>query len=111
VTVAPRILDRLEHVKQTGLRRWVARCSAHEDRSPSLSTRELDDGRVLLHDFGGCETEGVLAALGSRGGLFSGICRSGDEAPLLGDASETTRLESQDYEQHPEQDGVGRDQP
>jgi light-regulated signal transduction histidine kinase (bacteriophytochrome) len=26
--------------------------------------RELDDGRVLLHDFGGCETGDVLAALG-----------------------------------------------
>jgi hypothetical protein len=29
-----------------------------------LSIRELDDGRVLLHDFGGCETGDVLAALG-----------------------------------------------
>jgi hypothetical protein len=26
--------------------------------------RELDDGRVLLHDFGGCGTDDVLAALG-----------------------------------------------
>jgi hypothetical protein len=29
-----------------------------------LSLRELDDGRVLLHDFGGCETGDVLAAIG-----------------------------------------------
>jgi hypothetical protein len=57
------LLDRLDRVKQTGPGRWVARCPAHEDRSPSLSIREVDD-RVLLHDFGGCETSAVLAALG-----------------------------------------------
>lgn len=58
------ILDRLDRVKQTGPGRWLARCPAHEDRSPSLSIRELDDGRVLLHDFGGCETQAVLDSIG-----------------------------------------------
>jgi hypothetical protein len=58
------LLDRLDGVKQTGHGRWLARCPAHEDRSPSLSIRELDDGRILLHDFGGCGTDDVLAALG-----------------------------------------------
>jgi hypothetical protein len=33
-------------------------------RSPSLSIRELDDGRVLVHDFGGCDVGDILAALG-----------------------------------------------
>lgn len=72
-TLAPRptarskgksILDRLEGVKQTGPSRWLAKCPAHEDKSPSLSVRELDDGRLLLHDFGGCHTQAVLDALG-----------------------------------------------
>jgi len=58
------VLDRLERVKQTAPGRWLARCPAHEDRSPSLSIRELEDGRVLLHDFGGCDTQAVLDALG-----------------------------------------------
>jgi hypothetical protein len=58
------LLDRLERVKQMGPGRWLARCPAHQDKSPSLSIRELDDGRVLLHDFGGCEIGDVLAALG-----------------------------------------------
>lgn len=58
------VLDRLQGVKQTGPGRWLACCPAHEDRSPSLSIRELDDGRVLLHDFGGCDTGSVLGALG-----------------------------------------------
>jgi hypothetical protein len=61
---AAALLDRLERVKQTGPGRWLARCPAHEDRSPSLSIRELDDGRILLHDFGGCEAADVLAAIG-----------------------------------------------
>ncbi len=61
---AAKLLDRLERVKQTGPGRWVACCPAHEDRSPSLSIRELEDGRCLLHDFGGCDTEAVLTALG-----------------------------------------------
>ena len=58
------LLDRLERVRQTGPGRWIARCPAHEDRSPSLSIRELDDGRVLLYDFGGCEIGDVLSAVG-----------------------------------------------
>jgi len=58
------LLDRLADVRQTGSGRWLARCPAHQDRSPSLSIRELDDGRALLHDFGGCDTEAVLDALG-----------------------------------------------
>lgn len=43
---------------------WTAQCPAHDDRSPSLAVRELDDGRVLLHCFGGCETAAVLASVG-----------------------------------------------
>lgn len=58
------LLDRLDGVRQSGPGRWLARCPAHEDRSPSLSIRELDDGRVLLHDFGGCDTQAVLDSLG-----------------------------------------------
>jgi hypothetical protein len=69
---ASTLLSRLDNVRQTAPCRWVARCPAHDDRSPSLSVRELDDGRVLLHDFGGCETEAVLAAIGlTLGDLFA----------------------------------------
>ncbi len=64
MSAAQRFLERLVGVKQTGGGRWIARCPAHEDRSPSLSIRETDDGRVLVHDFGGCETGNVLAAVG-----------------------------------------------
>ena len=64
MSAAAKLLDRLGRVKPTGPGRWLACCPAHQDRSPSLSIRELDDGRILLHDFGGCEVDDVLAALG-----------------------------------------------
>jgi hypothetical protein len=68
---AQKILDRLESVKQTGPDRWLARCPCHNDRHPSLAIRELSDGRIVLHDFGGCSTESILAALGLNfGDLF-----------------------------------------
>lgn len=61
---ADALLPRLERVRKTGNGRWVSRCPAHEDKAPSLSVRELDDGRVLLHCFAGCETQSVLDAVG-----------------------------------------------
>lgn len=61
---AETLLSRLERVKRTGAGRWLARCPAHEDRGPSLSIRELDDGRVLVHCFAGCDVNSVLSAAG-----------------------------------------------
>jgi hypothetical protein len=43
---------------------WIANCSAHEDRSPSLSITEGEDGRLLLHCFAGCQVHDILAAVG-----------------------------------------------
>jgi hypothetical protein len=61
---ATRLLDRLSGVRQTGHGRWLAKCPCHEDKRASLSVRELDDGRVLIHDFAGCSSADVLDALG-----------------------------------------------
>ena len=57
------LLGRLDRVKRTGQGRWQARCPSHTDRGPSLSIRVLDDGRVLLHCFAGCEIHTVLSAV------------------------------------------------
>jgi putative DNA primase/helicase len=46
---------------------WTARCPAHEDRTPSLSIRDADDGKVLVRCHAGCDQEQVIAALRSRG--------------------------------------------
>jgi hypothetical protein len=63
---ADRVLSGLEKLRRTGQGRWSARCPAHNDRAPSLSIREADDGRVLLHCFGGCSTDAVIEAMGLR---------------------------------------------
>lgn len=58
------LLSRLDKVRQTGPGRWSANCPSHDDKSPSLSIRELDDGRILVHCFTGCPVSDVLAAIG-----------------------------------------------
>lgn len=58
------ILSRLRGVRPCGPGRWMAECPAHRDRRPSLSVRELEDGRVLLNDFAGCGNADILAAIG-----------------------------------------------
>lgn len=57
-----RVLSRLEGVQPSG-RGFVARCPAHDDRNPSLSVAEGDDGRVLLNCHARCSPEDVVAAL------------------------------------------------
>jgi hypothetical protein len=57
------LLSRLDGVRRTGPDRWIARCPAHDDRRASLSIRETDDGRTLVHDFAGCEVRAVLQAV------------------------------------------------
>ena len=60
---ADTLLSRLERVKRTAPGCWQARCPAHNDRGPSLSIRELDDGLVLIHCFAGCDVHSVLSAV------------------------------------------------
>ena len=58
------ILSRLEGVRQVAPNKWIARSPTRRDRTPSLSIRELDDGRVLVHDFGGASVDEILSAIG-----------------------------------------------
>jgi hypothetical protein len=51
---------------------WTARCPAHEDRTPSLSIRDSDDGKVLVRCHAGCDQGRVIAALRARN-LWTGI--------------------------------------
>ena len=46
---------------------WTARCPAHDDRTPSLSLTDTQDGKVLVRCHAGCEQERVIAALLGRG--------------------------------------------
>jgi hypothetical protein len=58
------LLSRLEGVRQRGPDRWIAKCPSHADRTPSVTIRDLGDGRILIHCFAGCEVLHVLQAIG-----------------------------------------------
>lgn len=58
------LVARLEKAKRTSRDSWLACCPAHKDRTPSLTIRALDDGRILIHCFSGCGAADVMAAIG-----------------------------------------------
>ena len=60
------ILDKLEKVTKGASGQYSACCPAHPDSSPSLSLRELEDGKILVICHAGCETEKILEVLGLK---------------------------------------------
>lgn len=58
-----RVLNRVDQPKRTATG-WMARCPGHDDRSPSLTITEGDNGVVLLHDFAGCQLHEIVAGMG-----------------------------------------------
>src|SRR5262249_20915005 len=63
MTPTAHLRDRLERVKPTSRGSWLARCPAHNDKTPSLSIRETHDGTVLINCFAGCGASDILNAL------------------------------------------------
>ena len=57
------ILAQLEAVRATGSGRWIARCPAHNDRSPSLSIRE-GVRAILIKCWAGCPLGRICSSLG-----------------------------------------------
>ena len=57
------LLTRLESVRSTTKNQWKAKCPAHVDKNPSLSVREVEDGRILIHCFAGCGVHNILASV------------------------------------------------
>jgi|SRR5262245_5301254 len=58
------ILTKLQGVRREG-DDFIAMCPSHDDRRrQSLSIREAEDSRVLIHCFAGCAVEDILAARG-----------------------------------------------
>ena len=64
-TPADALLPRLDKVQETGPGQWMALCSAHDDRSRSLSIKQTDD-RLLINCFAGCPASDIVAAVGLR---------------------------------------------
>jgi len=67
------ILSNLSKVKKTA-RGYMACCPVHNDKNPSMTITETDDGKVLAHCFScGARGTDVVEALGlSQSELFSG---------------------------------------
>jgi len=58
------LVERLDFCRETSPGKWKARCPAHDDHSPSLSIKDLDGGRVLIHCHAGCSPESVVSSVG-----------------------------------------------
>lgn len=65
--------------KRSGLAEWSAKCPAHDDRDPSLSIADGNNGHPVVYCHAGCEQTLVIAALRDRG-LWS--ARAPDEIPI-----------------------------
>ncbi len=59
------LLSRLQGVKKIkGSDKWVALCPAHDDKTPSLSIRQLEDSRILINCWsGGCGAIDILNSI------------------------------------------------
>lgn len=57
-------LSRLDGVKDRRQGQWFAKCPAHDDRSPSLSVKEAEDGTTLIRCFAGCSAQQIAEAVG-----------------------------------------------
>lgn len=82
-----RVLSGLKKVTRAG-DGWKALCPAHEDRIQSLSLKVGRDGRLLMKCHAGCETDGIVGALGlSLSDLFAD-----DRPPTPGNGHSTAPL-------------------
>lgn len=57
------LLSKLPDAKTNG-NGWSALCPAHDDRNPSLSIAESDNGGALVNCHAGCSVEAICAAVG-----------------------------------------------
>jgi hypothetical protein len=90
---AREFVTRLAEVRPDGQGGWFGRCPIHDDKNPSVHVSTGDDGRILVDDFGGCETEAIVKAVGlTMADLFPTKTRSrrrarGEGGPAPGDGA------------------------
>lgn len=63
VTSIEKLLSTLNKVKLVKAGNWTARCTAHHDRTPSMSISETQDGTVLIKCWAGCTAAQIVAAV------------------------------------------------
>ncbi len=94
------LLERLGNVRPNGSGRWSARCPNHQDRSSSLSVREVED-RILINCFAGCKTADVLAAINLE---FKDLFDTPERPYQFTRETEHERLEREFKRDHPDAD-------
>ena len=57
-------LGYFEKSYRSGKDEYQCLCPAHNDRTASLSIKNLSDGRILIHCFAGCAANDILEAVG-----------------------------------------------
>jgi len=60
------LLSRLDGYRATGTDKYIARCPAHEDRSPSLTVGFGRDGGIIVHCFAGCSAQDIIESVGLK---------------------------------------------
>lgn len=58
-------LNHLDKVRSNGTGKWMACCPSHDDKSPSMSIKQVD-GKIILHCFAGCSAEEITGAIGLK---------------------------------------------
>jgi hypothetical protein len=94
----------LVYARRSGPARWMARCPAHADHSPSLSITAGRDGRVLVRCFAGCSLGAILRSAGlTIQDLFQGpapapekLAAAAVERNRKRDADQTLRAQERD---------------
>lgn len=64
---ASEIAKALGGKRGSNARHWMARCPAHDDKTPSFSITDAGQGRPLVFCFSGCDQRHVIAALRDLG--------------------------------------------
>ena len=59
-----KLIGRLHHVKEIKPGRWIAKCPAHDDQSPSLNITLAESGNILIKCWAGCGACDVIESVG-----------------------------------------------
>ena len=95
------LLSCLEGVREVRAGRFYAKCPAHDDKSPSLSIRDISD-KILIHCFAGCSPDDVLAAIGlSFSDLYADRWKAAEQSAYAAaghEASKRMKFDPLDHE-------------
>lgn len=58
------LISRLNKVRKNGTGQFMAQCPCHADKTASLAIKDMNDGRILINCFAGCDTYSILRSVG-----------------------------------------------